>query len=294
MSPLPSVVFPAAVPDVISQLRCDEDETVRPLAGGTALMLMTKYGFLRPTRLVSLRRVTGALGQVTRTRGGSLSIGAMVTLTGLAESALVRELAGVLASAAEMVASARIRNVACLGGHLAHADPHMDLPPVLLALDARVMVTGPGGTVPVTVDDLVTGYYETTLGQQDLITSVDVPAASGRLAAYSRYTSAAMDDWPSVGIAVAMGVREGRVVRPRIAVGAVTSSPVRLTIAEGLLDGAPLSDATCSEVAGAAAESVDPIDDLHGSPGYKREMVRVHTRRALAGLFARHRRVSGR
>jgi carbon-monoxide dehydrogenase medium subunit len=283
-----SVVFPANLPDVISELCCEEEETVRPLAGGTALMLLTRYGFLQPTRLVSLRDVASEMGLITRPREDAISIGAMVTLTELALSPLVRDGAAALASAAERVANVRVRNVARLGGHLAHADPHMDLPPVLLALDARVIVQGPDGTRSTTVDDLVTGYYETTLAQQELITSVSVPVTAGRITQYSRYTSTT-DDWPSVGIAIGMQVREGRVVEPRIAVGAVTHSPARLTGAEELLNGAPMSDATSAEVAEAAAESVDPIDDLHGSAAYKREVVRVHTRRTLDSLFVQHR-----
>jgi aerobic carbon-monoxide dehydrogenase medium subunit len=290
MNASPSVVFPVALPDVISELCCEEDETVRPLAGGTALMLLTKYRFLQPTRLVSLRGVAREIGRIACPRESTLSVGAMVTLTELAQSPVVRGAAGALSSAAELVANVRVRNVARLGGHLAHADPHMDLPPVLLALDARVIVQGPDGTRSTTVADLVTGYYETTLGQQELITSVEVPVVAGRLAMYSRYTSAAMDDWPSVGIAVAMQARDGRALQPRIAVAAVTSSPVRLTSAEELLNGAPMSGATSGEVAEAAAESVHPIDDLHGSAAYKRELVRIHTKRILDGIFARHRR----
>ncbi len=299
MSISPSVVFPTSEPDVISELRCREDETVRPLAGGTALALLTRYGFLQPTRLVSLRNMRGKLGHISSPQPGALRIGAMVTLTELARSPLVAEVAGALAAAAGLVANVRVRNVACLGGHLAHADPHMDLPPVLLALDARVEIRGPGGVRWSAVDDLVSGYYETTLGQQELITAVEVPAAGGRLAVYSRYTSAAADDWPSVAVAAAMQPRDGRVAEPRVAVGAVTTSPLRLREAEELLSGMPLDDVTrldaaCRQAADAAAQSVRPGSDLHGSVAYKREMVRVHARRALAGLYARRGREDGR
>ncbi len=179
MSISPTVVFPASEADVISELSCGEDETVRPLAGGTALALLARYGFLQPTRLVSLRNMPGKLGHISSSRPGTLRIRAMVTLTELARSPLVAQAPSVLAAAAGLVANVRVRNVACLGGHLAHADPHMDLPPVLLALDARVEIRGPTGVRWSTVDDLVSGYYETTLGQQELITAVEVPVADG-------------------------------------------------------------------------------------------------------------------
>ena len=299
MSISPTVVFPASEADVISELSCGEDETVRPLAGGTALALLARYGFLQPTRLVSLRNMRGKLGHISSSRPGTLRIGAMVTLTELARSPLVAQAASVLAAAAGLVANVRVRNVACLGGHLAHADPHMDLPPVLLALDARVEIRGPTAVRWSTVDDLVSGYYETTLGQQELITAVEVPVADGRLAVYSRYTAAAADDWPSVAVAAAMQSRDGRMAEPRMTVGAVTTSPLRLSEAEALLDGVQLDDAArlesvCRDAADAAAGSVRPGSDLHGSAAYKREMVRVHARRALAGLLAQRGREDGR
>ncbi|HEX9527244.1 MAG TPA: FAD binding domain-containing protein [Streptosporangiaceae bacterium] len=292
MSVSPSVVFPASEPDVIFELRCEEDETVRPLAGGTALALLARYGFLQPTRLVSLRNLREKLGQISSPQPGALRIGAMVTLTELARSPLVWASADALAAAAGLVANVRVRNVACLGGHLAHADPHMDLPPVLLALDASVEISGPDGVRWSSIDDLVSGYYQTTLGQQELITAVEVPVAAGRRAAYCRYTSAAADDWPSVTVAVAIEARDGRVAEPRIAVGAVTTSPLRLRAAEALLDGVVLDDASrleaaCKEAADAAGETVRPVSDVHGSAAYKREMLRVHAMRALASLFAR-------
>jgi carbon-monoxide dehydrogenase medium subunit len=295
----PTVVTPATESDVISELRCGEDETVRPLAGGTALALLVRYGFLQPTRLVSLRGVRAGHGQIGRPRPDTLRIGAMVTLSELARSPLVAELADPLAMAAGEVANPRVRNVACLGGHLAHADPHMDLPPVLLALDARVEVRGPDGTRWTPVDDLVSGYYETTLAQQELITAVEIPVLAGRRAGYCRYTSAAVDDWPSVGVAVAMQPRDGRVTEPRLAVGAATVSPLRLRDAEQLLDGIPLDDAArldaaCQAAADAVGDLVRPASDLHGSAAYKRDMVRVHARRALARLFARYGQEVGR
>ena len=292
MSIPPTVVFPASEPDVIFELRCEEDETVRPLAGGTALALLARYGFLQPTRLVSLRNLRQKLGQISSPQPGALRIGAMVTLTELARSPLVRAAADALAAAAGLVANVRVRNVACLGGHLAHADPHMDLPPVLLALAARVEISGPDGVRWSSIDDLVSGYYQTTLAQQELITAVEVPVAAGRRAVYCRYTSAAADDWPSVTVAVAIEARDGRVAEPRITVGAVTTSPLRLRAAEALLDGVVLDDASrleaaCREAADVAGDTIRPGGDVHGSAAYKREMLRVHAMRALASLFAR-------
>lgn len=103
------------------------DKTVRPIAGGSAVMLMMKAGVLRPHRLVSLAKVPG-LTDITRASDGGLRIGAMTTLAALERSKPLRETWPVLAATLRTLANIRVRNVATVGGHLAHGDPHMDLP----------------------------------------------------------------------------------------------------------------------------------------------------------------------
>ncbi len=120
-----------------------QDPSVRAIAGGTALMLMMKSGLYRPRRLVSLRRLAPALDGVRALPDGGLEIGAMVRLADLQRSAAVREAAPVIAETLLTHSNVRVRNVATLGGNLAHGDPHMDLPPVLIALGASVRLAGP-------------------------------------------------------------------------------------------------------------------------------------------------------
>jgi len=122
-----------------------EDPAVRPIAGGTALMLMMKSGLYRPRRLVSLRKVAPGLADIRVGPDGTLEIGAMVRLSELQRSSVVRDFAPVIVGTLRTHSNVRVRNVATIGGNLAHADPHMDLPPMLIALDARVWVTGPAG-----------------------------------------------------------------------------------------------------------------------------------------------------
>jgi carbon-monoxide dehydrogenase medium subunit len=118
--------------------------SARAVAGGTALMLMMKTGLYRPGRLVSLRAVEPRCFEIAEEPGG-VRMGAMTTLSALGRSPLVRNELPVIAGALSTLSNVRVRNVATLGGHLAHADPHMDLPPVLIALGARVGIVDPGG-----------------------------------------------------------------------------------------------------------------------------------------------------
>ncbi|HTJ94896.1 MAG TPA: FAD binding domain-containing protein, partial [Pararobbsia sp.] len=184
-----------------------EDPDIRPVGGGTAVMLMMKAGVLRPTRLVSLRDVEPQHSRVATGANGELRIGGLARLASLEHSPLVKEGWPLLARTLRTLSNVRVRNVATIGGNLAHADPHMDMPPVLSALGALVTVKGPRGERTVRVEDLSTGYYETVLARDELISEVIVPPQAGRPAAYMKVTTRAAHDWPALGVAVVLEMK---------------------------------------------------------------------------------------
>jgi carbon-monoxide dehydrogenase medium subunit len=280
------LVEPATLVQAVGLLDPD-DAGVRAIAGGTALSLMVQSHIFRPTRLVSLRKLNAELRGVHVEPDGSLRIGAMTTLTDLERSPVLAISEPVLSRALHTLSNVRVRNIATLGGHLAHGDPHMDLPAILVTLGARVRAVSPRGERWIDVADLIVGYYETSLAGDELIADVHIPAQpAGSRAAYAKFTALSADDWPSVGVAVWLR-REGEtIVEARIAVGGATDHPTRMTSAEATIVG---TAGTATEVAAAgdaAAAEVDPIGDLRGSGPYKREMVRVHVRRALEHVTA--------
>src|SRR5687768_11909164 len=189
-----------------------DDDAARPLSGGTALMLMMKAGVLRPKRLVWLRRLGLDTIEARIEASGELRIGAMASLGSLERSSAVQKGWPVIARALRTLSNVRVRNVATVGGALAHADPHMDLPPLLFALDAQVSLAGPAGERSVPVEALYAGYLENTLKQGELITHVRVPGMQGVRAAYLKCTSRSADDWPALGMAVAIRGADVRVV----------------------------------------------------------------------------------
>jgi carbon-monoxide dehydrogenase medium subunit len=231
-------------------------EGARPFAGGTALMLMMKAGVMRPARLVSLQKL--GLDKI-EVRGG-LQIGAMTTLSALERSPEVRKGWPVIARVLRTLSNVRVRNVATVGGALAHADPHMDLPPLLSALGGRVVLQGSQGTRTIQVEDLYAGYLENTLKDGELITQVEIPPLGKRRAAYLKCTTRSADDWPAVGVAVVLGEMRGD--EARIFVSAATDRPTRITDE--------------SAIAGLKIEG-----DLHGSAAYKRQLLKVYLRRAI-------------
>lgn len=274
------LVEPSTLDEAVALLD-PSDPGVRAIAGATALIPMMKARLFHPTRLVSLRRLTGGLRGIHED-GGSLRIGALTTLTELEHSAVVRAGAPGITRALRTLSNVRIRNVATLGGHLAHGDPHMDLPPVLMTLGARVRAVSRRGERWIDIDDLVVGYYQTAIAADELIADVQVPLQSGDARSrYEKFTALSADDWPTVGVAVWYRTSGGRIADVRVAVSAATERPLRMRAAEAVLDGASPNEATFREAADAAAEAVEPLADLRGSASYKREMVRVHVRRAL-------------
>ncbi len=261
------------------------DPSVRPMAGGTAVMLMMKMGVLRPTRLVSLRGVEKRYSEISEA-DGELRFGAMVTLSALERSSIVKSRAPVIARALRTLANVRVRNVATVGGHLAHADPHMDLPPVLIALGASVSTVDPKGERTLPLEKLYAGYLETTLGREELIAEVTVPAQGSRRAAYLKCTTRSADDWPALGVAVVLDT-DGALVRDaRIVISAATDVPTRLAAAEKVLTGTRVDDKTLREVGDAAASTAEVMGDEHGSAAYKRELVRVYVARAVRAAFS--------
>lgn len=256
-------------------------EPARAIAGGTALMLMMKAGVFQPARLVSLRRVEARHAEIAATPDGGLRIGAMATLSALARSAAVKHAAPVITQTLKTLSNVRVRNVATLGGHLAHGDPHMDLPPVLTALGAQVRTLSPAGERTLAVADLYTGYYETLLADNELIAEIVVPSQAGWRAAYMKVTTRAADDWPTLGVTVSLQMEANTVKDARIVASAATNTPVRLLAAESVLRGASLDKVTLARCGDAAASGVALATDAHGTSAYKRELLRVYTQRAL-------------
>jgi carbon-monoxide dehydrogenase medium subunit len=254
---------PASLAEALALLDPD-DPAVRAIAGGTALMLMMKSGLYRPQRLVSLRRLGPGLTGIHAAADGGIEIGAMVRLAALERSAAVRTVAPVIAETLLTHSNVRVRNVATLGGNLAHADPHMDLPPVLIALGASVRIAGPGG---------------------ELITGVSIPPQTGRRAVYVKCTARTADDWPALGLAVSLRAEDAHVREARIAIGAATETARRLPQAEAVLAGRAIDDALLREAGRAAAAEAPVVADHHGSAAYKRVLIEVHLQRAVRRLL---------
>ena len=266
---------PRSLREAIASLDA-KDPSVRPISGGTALMLMMKAGVLRPSRLVSLAKL--GLAGIQTGPGGELRVGATTSLRALEKSEVVRKGWPVIARTLRTLSNVRVRNVATVGGHLAHADPHMDLPPVLSALGARVTLAGAAGERSVPVEEISTGYLETSLRLNELITLLEVPPLGGRSAAYLKCTTRSADDWPAVGVAVSLDFQGDSIREASVVISAATDKPTRLAAVERILLGGKIDENLLDE---AATHELSIEGDLHGSAAYKKQLIRVYLRRAI-------------
>jgi carbon-monoxide dehydrogenase medium subunit len=278
------VVEPQSLEEAFTLLD-HEDPAVRPLGGGTALMLMMKAQIYKPQRLVSLRRLGGRFsGIALNAQRNAFRIGAMTTFVELEHSSDIRALLPVIPQTMKTLANVRVRNVATIGGNLAHGDPHLDLPPVWLALGAKAVVLGPGGERVIDVEDIFVGYYETTLGNNELIAELEVPVRAGWRSIYVKVTTRAAHDWPALGLAISADIAGKKIKDLRLVLSAAIDKPTRLAAAEAVLRGADIDEAALRHAGEAAVAEVHIESDSRGSASYKQHLLRVHLARAIQAL----------
>lgn len=281
MSPS-AFVEPTTVAEACELLAADTWGT-KAISGGTAVVLMLRQGLIAPDTLVSLAGIPG-LGGVEEVEGaeGLLRVGAAATLAEVAASSLVRSAAPSLATACSLVGNPRIRNVATLGGNLAEADYASDPPATLASLGARCHVEGRSGSRTVPVSELITGFYETVLDHDELVTHIDVPLPRApRGAVYLKYRTRSSEDRACVGVAARTDFVDGQVADLDVVVAAVAPTLQRVPQALEPAVGTRLDGDVARQVARGYADAITPMDDARGSAWYRSQAIEVFVRRAL-------------
>jgi len=279
---VPDVILhaPTSVEEASATL-ADYQGDARPIAGGTAVVLMLRQGLIQPRALVRLDRVPGL--DAIAVEDGHLRLGALTTLRAAGDSPLVQQHHPALAGAFRLVGNVRVRNAATVGGNVCEADYASDPPGVLAALNARVRVQGRGGTRELPIAELITDFYETSLGPDELVTDVLVPIpAPGTRSVYLKYVTRSSEDRPCVGATAVLRVEpDGRIGDLRVGVGAVAGQPLRLPEDEAAARGEVPSEDLFATIGQRYAEAADPVGDVRGSAAYRKRMVAVFVRRAL-------------
>ena len=262
-----------------------QEEECRFIAGGTALLILIKQGLFVPKILVNLQKIREAR-EITYNRKDGLRLGGLASIYDIESAPVVREHYPLLAQACHVVANIRIRNMATLGGNLAHADYQSDPPAALVALNASVQLTSSAGARNVKLVDFLLGAYETALESAEFLSAVLVPPPPPMSKGiYLKFTTRSSEDRPCAGIAATMRFSKDVFEDVRVVVGAVSPAPV-VVADQVFVKGKREAFDSIEEIAQNAGAAVDPVDDLRGSKEYKRQLVTVLVRRALTGCMA--------
>ncbi len=277
-----------------SELLLAGNGSVRPLQGGTDLIIRIRGGFVKPERVIDLKSLPG-MREITLSADGWLVIGAACTMNQVALHPVICERYDVLAQGAGSVASYQLRNRATIGGNCCNASPAADAAPALLCLEAVAEVFGPNGPRRIPMNGFFTGPGRTAMQKGEFLTSIHLPPHDGpqggtrSAGSYNKLGRTKIGDISVVSVAVNCLKGEGAGGPAgetwRIAIGAAGPTPLRATEAEEVLalNHSPEGVARAAELASAAAR---PIDDIRGSAAYRKAMVRVLARRGIENVLA--------
>jgi aerobic carbon-monoxide dehydrogenase medium subunit len=254
------------------------------LAGGQTLVPVLRLRLATPTTLVDLNKINELRG--VRDDGDAIVVGAMTTHHDVLNDSLVREHAALLALATQTVGDPQIRHRGTLGGALVHADPAGDLLAPVVALDAEMVIAGPGGRRTVPAAEFFIDLFTTAVGADQVLVEVRIPKKTGWGAHYEKFQRVAQA-WSIVAVAAAVCTEGGSIAEARVALTNMAATPVRATGVEQALVGQSATAETIRAAAEHAAEGTSPSSDGNADADYREHLARVLTNRALttaAGL----------
>lgn len=252
------------------------------MAGGTDLIPPMRDKVISPEYLIDIKNIPG-LDYLEYDEKQGLKIGALTKLRTIEFSPLVKEKNPSVAQAAKYVASTQIRAKGTMVGNICNASPSCDTAPILVAQDATVSVYRHDGQMgEIKVKDFFKGVKKTVLEPGDIVTGITVPPlGEGEYAAYIKHSVRKAMDLAIIGVAVWLKMDGDTCVDARVALGAVAITPIRAPMAEEALIGKKLTEEVLNEASIAAMHSCKPISDVRASAEYRRDMIRVFTKRAI-------------
>ena len=260
-------------------------DTAKILAGGQSLIPAMRFRLAAPEVLIDINRIAD-LGYVEE-RGDHLAIGALAREHVLETAPVIARSYPMLLDAAKVIADPIVRNRATVGGNLAHADPANDHPAVMLAYDAQILARGSSGTRTIAIDDLFVGLFETSLRPGEILTEIRIPRPGpGSGGAYTKIERK-VGDYAVAAVAVQLQLDGASIKHIRIGLTNVSPIPMRARAAEAALTGKPPTDAVLEAAGQAAAAECNPSADLRGQIDYKRDLVRVLTKRVVRRAIER-------
>jgi aerobic carbon-monoxide dehydrogenase medium subunit len=255
------------------------------LAGGQSLIPLMRFRLAQPALVVDLNRIPG-LAHISE--NGELRIGALVREADLDTNAIVRQRYPILVDTTRVIADPLVRNLATVGGNLAHADPANNHPATMLALRASVVAQGTNGERVIPIDEFFVDTFTTVLGPDEILTEIRIPKPAARSGGAYLKLERKVGDFAIVGVAVMIALDEkGKISAVDIGLTNAGPTPIRARNAEEALRGQSPDEKALAAAGSAAAAESKPWSDLRGPEEYKRDMIRVLTQRAIRKAVAR-------
>jgi aerobic carbon-monoxide dehydrogenase medium subunit len=270
---------PQSVSEAIALLQ-EHGEGAKILSGGQSLIPMMKIRLARPECIIDINRLADL--HYVKEEAGFLKIGGLTREADLETSSLIRSKYLIILDTAASIADPQVRNMATVGGNLAHGDPANDHPATMLALEAEIVAIGQHGERLIPIKDFFLSVFTTALEHGEILTEIRIPIPPlGSGGAYFKLERK-VGDFATVGVAAQVTV-DGAGVCRRVGIGLtnVGATPIKASRAEGFLIGKTMDKQQIDQAAQLAAEEAQPSSDLRGPAEYKVSMVRELTKRAL-------------
>jgi len=270
---------PKTVEEALTLLSQYLDEC-KIIAGGQSLLILMKQGIVAPKYLIDIKGIS-ALDYINRDGKKALNIGSLTTHRAIETSQAIRDGFNVLAEMERNLAAVDIRNWGTIGGNLCHADPAGDVCPVLIALGGTLSVASLRGERKMTVEEFSTGYLETVLQPDEMLTEIQLPNLKPRTGVVYKKFNIIKGDYATASAAVSITInsKDEKCDDVKVVLGAVGSVAIRAKRAEKVLVGKEIKDELVEEAAQIASEEAEPVSDMHASEKYKRWLVRVLVKR---------------
>jgi carbon-monoxide dehydrogenase medium subunit len=250
------------------------------LSGGQSLIPMMKLRLARPGYLIDINRIAG-LSHV-REEGGYLKIGGLTREAELEASPVVRAKYPIIVDTAHVIADPQVRNLATVGGNLAHGDPANDHPATMVALGAQVVATGPQGERVIPIEDFFVTLFSTALQHDEILTEIRISIPQPRSGGSYVKLERKVGDFATAAVGVQLTLDDkGACQKVGIGLTNVGPTPVKARKAEDFLRGKKLDEANITKAAQLAADESEPSGDLRGPVEYKKGLVKELTKRAL-------------
>lgn len=269
---------PKSLAEALALLSTYQDDA-KVLAGGQSLLSLMKLRLANPKYLIDLGRIADL--NYIHEDGEKLNVGALTTYAQIKESEPLRNKCPLLPSTASVVGDAQVRNRGTLGGSLAHADPHGDMPATILALEAELKAVGPKGVRWIKADDFFVTLFSTALASDEILTEIRFPSLESE---HNSYLKAARrpSDFAIVGVAVRLKMGSNQTCeRITIGVTGVTDHAYRGLAVENALRGQKLNAKSIEEAAAKITEGVDVVEDIHASSAFRSHLAQLYTTRAI-------------